>query len=133
MGASPHPHRSSSHEEIEACIKLGKATPESLAGEYSRLGPDPGIGLWETGVCFFDLKNPQLPNLLNSWWRMIEEGTHRDQIYLPYAVASCGTDIFSILELGNTVRSDNRFGYVPHNSIEFERVFSQLISVNRRL
>jgi hypothetical protein len=131
MGAIPHPNRSSAHEEIEKCIQLGKANPESLAAEYSRLGPDPQRGLWETGFCFFDLKHPQLPMLLNTWWRMIEEGTHRDQIYLPYALSVCDAEVFSILQPGSTVRSDHRFGYVPHKSVEFERVFSQISSTYR--
>ena len=132
MGAIPHPRSKTIEEEIESCIEFGKDTSENLLQELARLGPDPGVGLWETGVCFFDLQHPKLPDLLNKWWFLIEAGSHRDQIYLPFAAQNTQVELHPILQNGKNVRTDSRFGYVPHKSVEFERAHCDLRSTWRR-
>lgn len=65
-------------------------------------------------MCFFDLDHPNLTPLLNTWWSLIESGSHRDQISLPYAVAKTGAALHPILPPGTSTRSDPRFALITH-------------------
>jgi len=126
MAAIPHPSRTRVDEEIAACIRRGKDDPETIKQHHTMLGEDPLVGLWETGVCFFDLDHPQLKPLLTTWWSHIESGSHRDQISLPYAVKATDSTIHPLLPPGHSTRSDQRFALIPHGEAAFRKAHTQL-------
>jgi hypothetical protein len=119
VGAISHPTRSTVAQEIVECVKRGKDSAEVLYAVEERLGGDPGVGLWETNVLFFDLQHPQLRPLLTKWWSLIEGGSHRDQVSLPYAVAATGVRVYPILPRGESTRSDGRFALIHHGEQAF--------------
>ena len=129
MAAIPHPIRRRVDEEIAECIRRGKDDPETIKQHHTMLGEDPLVGLWETGVCFFDLHHPQLKPLLATWWSHIESGSHRDQISLPYAVKATDSTIHPLLPQGRSTRSDQRFALVPHRDAAFRRAHTQLQTI----
>ena len=128
MAAIPHPVRNDVDEELEACVRRSKDDSTTLQLARKRLGPDPGVGLWETGFCFFDTEHPKFRMLVSIWWSLIESGTHRDQITLPYAVSQAGVEIHAILPRGESVRSDKRFALIPHNHAAFRLAHRQLVA-----
>jgi hypothetical protein len=115
MGAIQHPTRITVEQEVAACIKQGKAEESVLLEQLKESGPKPGVGLWETNLLFFDLEHPQLRPLLTRWWSLIEGGSHRDQVSLPYAVAVTGAGIHPILPEGQSTRTDERFALMGHH------------------
>ena len=126
MAAIPHPLRTQVEEEIKECIQRGKDDPITLKQHRAMLGEDPIVGLWETNVCFFDLHHPHLKPLLTKWWSLIEAGSHRDQISLPYAVKANGSTIHPLLTSGLSTRSDPRFALIPHKNSAFHTAHTQL-------
>jgi hypothetical protein len=128
MGAFIHPIRKTTTQEAAACMESKRVEVFSeMVNAVQQLGPDPGVGLWENNVVFFDLQNPLLAPLLAKWWSFIEGGTHRDQISLPHAVTESGAAIFELLPQGKSSRNDDRFGLLPHKNNEFDEAFSKLM------
>lgn len=114
IGMIPHPFRTTVEEEIAACKQRKKDSDALLDEQLSRLGPDPEVGLFETNFMMFDLADDRLQGLLARWWALIEAGSTRDQIALPYALRETGIEPYELFEHGQSVRSDERFAYVPH-------------------
>ena len=126
MAAIPHPARRTIDEEISACARRGKDSVHTLNKAHMRLGGDPGVGLWETNVCMFDLRHPKLVPLLSEWWSLLEAGSHRDQISLPFAARRTKSPIHSLLPAGSSTRSDSRFVLVPHKHRAFTAAHKKL-------
>lgn len=133
MAAIPHPLRETIEEETQACITRKKDDALTLENQLKRLGPDPGEGLWETNVCFFDLSHPKLATLLTKWWSLMESGSHRDQIVLPHAIRESGAQIYSLLPQGQSTRSDPRFLLIPHRHEAFTQAHQALLQIRHEL
>jgi hypothetical protein len=65
--------------------------------------------------------------LLSRWWVLIEGGSHRDQVSLPYAVADTGVGIYPVLPKGSSARSDERFALIHHGEEAFAAAVSRLL------
>ena len=126
LAAIPHPRRSTTEGEVQACIKQGKDNPAVLREVLKRLGPDPGVGLWETNVMFFDLHHPELEGLLCRWWSLIEGGSHRDEVSLPYVIAESAPDGQRVLLSGPPTCMVDRFLVVPRDENTFAAAAREL-------
>jgi cellulose synthase/poly-beta-1,6-N-acetylglucosamine synthase-like glycosyltransferase len=88
-----HPVRRTVEDEVRACEMIGKDTGESLNTTLQALKLSTGMSktkqLYESGFIVRDYsENTQA--LCRTWWSMIEQGTHRDQISLPFAAFASG-------------------------------------------
>lgn len=125
IGLVRHPLRSTVVEEIEECVRRRKDDAKVLRGELERLGGDPGVGLFETNLVMFDLEHPALPGLLARWWSLLEGGSGRDQVVLPFALRDVGVVPHVLLER-TSLRSDRRFVLIPHEGRAWERAQEEL-------
>lgn len=116
IGLIRHPLRNTIEQEASACIALGKEHADILINQYRDIGPDPGVGLFETNLVMYDLEHPELKPLLDLWWSLIDSGSTRDQVALPVALSRLGIRPHITLANGASLRSDYRFFLVPHES-----------------
>ena len=88
-----HPVRRTVEEEVRACIKFGKDGAESLQNTCKQLKEITGMKatniLYESGFIVRDYSEAT-QTLCYAWWAMIDGGTHRDQISLPFAAHYTG-------------------------------------------
>ena len=96
IGLAKHGQRSSIAEEAYACVELGKIPPEQIdimaqqVESYQTDGlPDSHV-LTDNGVIFRWHRHPQLPGLMETWWRELNAHVRRDQICLPYVLWKSG-------------------------------------------
>lgn len=88
-----HPVRRTVEEELRACERLTKDSGDSLRLTLQNLQAITGMTktkqLYETGFIIRDYST-ETKSLCRKWWQMIEHGTHRDQISLPFAAFASG-------------------------------------------
>ncbi len=127
IGLNAHPLRSVTKEEIEACQRFHKDASRTLQEQLERLGPDSGIGLFETNIVMFNLRHPQLKRLLAMWWSMIEGGSVSDEIALSYAIQRLQLEPHLLFEPPLSLRSPPPFAFVPHEGDPWERARRALV------
>src|ERR1044072_5401245 len=101
-----HPSRKCIYQEGEACIKLGKATRESVHQQltaYVTEGMPADAGLYESGIMIRD-NQPEVNAICEDWYQEVEKHTHRDQLSLPVVLWRHG---YSPQTIG--ARTINRF------------------------
>ena len=83
-----HPLRDCAYDEGEACIVAGKDSRDVINKQlerYRKQGYPKNQGLIESNVLIRNPKSEQLRELMETWWREIEAGSHRDQLSFNYA------------------------------------------------
>lgn len=120
IGLIRHPLRHSTEAEASECILRSKDSAETISMHFARCGPDPQVGLFETNLVMFNLSHQALRPLLATWWSLMQAGSQRDQISLPYALSRHGIDPHILLG-GASLRSDARFALLPHDGPGWEQ------------
>jgi len=81
-----HPHRDCIYDEVRACIEYRKDKPEIMKRQVERYRaegyPEHG-GLASTGF-LLRRQTEAVIRFNEMWWAEIENGSHRDQLSLPY-------------------------------------------------
>lgn len=121
-----HPLREFVESEAAECIIRGKETPEKIRELIARNGPDPGLGLFETGLVMYDLHHPALKPLLSRWWSLTVGSSLRDQVTLPYALRDIGISPHILIPSKRSVRSDSRFALIPHRNPAWSRAHREI-------
>lgn len=107
-----HALRDTIAKEYQACLVLGKGSPEGLKRQYDRacdLGIENAQGLYEAPVLVSDLKNEKQMELYKYWWdEFSQNGFQRDQLALPCALKVCAFSCDDVGLLGSDVRVDPR-------------------------
>jgi hypothetical protein len=91
-----HPIRDNIYDEALRIIELQKDTPERVFKHVVNLsnlsGMPPSYGMWETGVIIRD-NSKAVAKLENKWFEFLRDGSHRDQLSLPFAKYMTGVEI----------------------------------------
>jgi len=85
-----HPDRKGLVSEAAACIRFKKEEPMVLVEHLGRLQHHPAFrtgALYETMAMALRPGAPAVRTLSNAWWRMMAQGSKRDQLSLPLAIA----------------------------------------------
>lgn len=89
-----HHSRRSVVEEAKRIIELNKDTEESCTRTLNAISEYPdNLGLWETGIM---VRDKSIRELEDTWWGMLKDYSHRDQLTLPYASWKTGISIGGI-------------------------------------
>src|SRR5690606_6956659 len=78
-----HPLRDCIYDELTECILRGKDDPESMTRHVESLrqaGYPEKAGLIESSVMVYDHMKPSVQAFLATWWRLIDNGSRRDQL-----------------------------------------------------
>lgn len=87
MAVSEHPFRATVFEEIDECIRQGKAPREVLEAQRSAYQADgfpPDTRLLENNLLLRRHNDPEVVALTEAWWEQLTTFSHRDQLSLPY-------------------------------------------------
>lgn len=117
IGSFLHPHRADVYEEADEVVKRGlsdKATAREQVERYRGDGLRPGGGLYETNVLVRRHRDPRVVRLMNRWWREIDNGSHRDQLSLPWACEQVGLAIAALAPRGESVRNSPLLSRFQH-------------------
>ena len=82
-----HPGRVCIYDEAEACIKQNKDSEVVIRNqikEYKSVKFPKDQGLIASGILFRKHNNPEIINLMNSWWSELELHSRRDQLSFDY-------------------------------------------------
>jgi hypothetical protein len=114
-----HPHRRDVYEEGREVVARGLEDALVVDAQLSRCR-DAGLatrsGLFETGVIIRHHRDARLVALANAWWKEIENGSHRDQLSLPFAARAAGVTISPLLPGGESVRNSTYFERFQHGA-----------------
>ena len=83
-----HPQRRCLYQEAIAVLTLGKDDAERVLPQvlkYARESMPTEAGLYATGV-LLRRHTERMADLEKRWWKEIQEGSHRDQISLPFVL-----------------------------------------------
>lgn len=84
----PHPKRSCVYDEAVAVIDLKKDTEDVVAAQMARYEENQMpylFGCWESGILLRD-KSPEALDISRRWLSELMDGSHRDQLSLPYVL-----------------------------------------------
>lgn len=116
-----HPHRRDVYQEGREVLSRGLAEREVVETQLARYR-DSGIelhsGLFETGVIIRHHHDKQLVALANVWWTEMENGSHRDQLSLPFAARATGVTVAPLLPEGESVRNSTYFERFQHRTVK---------------
>ncbi len=113
----PHPQRNCLYVEAEACVQLSKDEPDEIDAQIDRYlaaGFPRHAGMWETGILVRRHNDARCQRLMNAWWRELFAGSRRDQVALPIALASTGTQAIPLARPGVDLRRHPVISYVKH-------------------
>lgn len=90
-----HPHRTDVLQEAEAIIRLNKDTSEIVHPFIDSLIGINGMPsrLFENGFIIRDNTNQKVIEINECWWQLLKNGSHRDQLTLPFADMMTGSKI----------------------------------------
>ncbi len=106
-----HPERTSLISEAAACMRFGKESPMIVAKHLAKLSDHPGFAdhsCFETWAVFLRPERNAVQTMCKSWWRIMQQGSRRDQLGLPIAVAETPKLDWTFLP---EVGSESRFLY----------------------
>jgi hypothetical protein len=112
-----HPQRTCVYQEIRACLKQHKGSPEALK-EYARYLRQNGMprhyGLLEGAILLRETGNPRCQAIMNQWWDQFYQHIRRDQLSLPFILWQNEVTIEQVGLLGNQIWSNPIFRKYPH-------------------
>lgn len=112
-----HPDRNSVAAEVKACQRLNKDQSEIMLEQlshYKEEGFNDSV-LIETNFFMAKIKESNVANFFNTWWREISHFSRRDQLSIPYALEKSGVSWSPIFSEGISVRSNPDFLILPHS------------------
>lgn len=71
-------------------------------------------GLFETNVLIRKHNDPDCIEIMEDWWRQIQQYTKRDQLSFTYVLWKHGYSCSQVLSLGNNSRNSSYFRVEPH-------------------
>ena len=78
--------------------------------KYEKEGFPHNFGLCEASIIVVDLDNPNSKKLMNDWWNeLLNSGSGRDQIALPYVIWKNGMRMDDIGWLGDDLFANPKF------------------------
>jgi hypothetical protein len=126
-----HPRRGCVYEEAEACIRLGKDSPEVIEAQMNRYREQrypPGMGLVASYLLVRRHNEEPVQQLMTAWWEELRKGSRRDQLSFDYCVWKLGQSYVSIAEdLG--ISQSSLIDIRPHMRC---RSFRQILRLDRR-
>lgn len=84
-----HPERTDVYEEAEACIEKNKAEEDPVREQlshYRDLGFPDDRDLSENRILFRRHQNPEIKEVMWSWWREVSDRVSRDQLSLMFVL-----------------------------------------------
>lgn len=109
MGAFVHPHRDCVYSEAEEVIRRGGLDDKSIVQQHvaSLRALDYPVrnGLFETNVLFRRHNAATVMRLMNEWWRLIENGSKRDQLSFNVACWLTDFEVQPLAARGISVRN----------------------------
>jgi len=112
-----HKKRDCVYDEVQACIKQGKGTKESLES-HEELIRSHGIprhwGLLEASVIARKHLEPECVDLMESWWEAFTKNSRRDQISLIDCLWLKGIEPSVIGTLGSNLQKSDLFIQMHH-------------------
>jgi GT2 family glycosyltransferase len=130
FGAMLHPIRVSPFEEMDACMKAGKDTDDSIREQrsfYKSQNYD-SDQLIESNILLYRMNAPHLPSFLNTWWNQIDKYSRRDQLSINYSLDVNKVDWMKFTNRPNTARNHPDFALVDHGkgNARLQRLISSL-------
>lgn len=130
LACPQHPERNCIYEEIAACVSAFKITPLEaieLTNKYQTLGFPREMGLTENNIIFRRHNDKDLVELMESWWKLLNEGPQRDQLILFFLLWQKN---YKIIQTKETSRNNNRyFKYCLHKDYKKLPFFQRLKTV----
>lgn len=118
IGMYLHPHRSDVFEEAEEVVRRGRLDDAGVVRlqmkTYRDLAPEATSPLYETNVVVRRHGDPTVINLMNAWWKQIDNGSKRDQLSFPIARAQLGAEVVALGPRGESVRTSPLFQRFVH-------------------
>ncbi len=116
IASTPHQHRVSVYEELEACIRRKKDDPKVMkpqVARYKKSGFD-GNTLAENGLLMFNLEHKKLAPILETWWDEILNNSKRDQLSFGYALFKNKASWHHIVDKPLSIRNMPGIVLTPH-------------------
>lgn len=113
-----HPYRTNLYSEAAACIKYKKERVGIVAAQLAKYADNWSarmIPLFETNFMAIRPTSPAVHQLMARWWKEILDGSVRDQISLPVAIAATDGLKWGSLDTINA-REGSHFAMSPHAS-----------------
>lgn len=121
IASTPHQHRQTIQEELEACILRKKDDPSIMkkqVARYEAAGFDGKI-LAENGLLMFNLKSNKLPGVMKTWWYEIKNFSKRDQLSFGYALFKNAADWHHIVDKPSHIRNMPEVVLTAHHDTSF--------------
>ncbi len=121
IASTPHQHRQTIQEELEACILRKKDDPvvmKKQVAQYEKSGFDGKI-LAENGLLMFNIKNKLLPSVMNTWWQEVQRYSKRDQLSFGYALFKNHADWHHIVDKPLHIRNMPEIVLTAHHDTSF--------------
>lgn len=116
-----HPFRDCVYDEIEECQRRNKDDPGVMQAHVQQLraaGYPAKYGLVESSVIVFNRLGPAEIAFLTDWWRLIDNGSRRDQLsFNPALWRNPGVKVGYLGEHGVQMRNDPRFVFRRHGAV----------------
>lgn len=112
-----HKNRDCVYEEIEACLKKRKDTPQALLKQDSvlrNLGVAPHWGLLEAPVIARRHHDPLCKKMMDTWWECFLSGSCRDQIALIHCLWILKISPQKLGGLGENALKSSQFIWESH-------------------
>jgi len=97
MGSFSHPYFKSMDDEIDGCVKAGKANESVIRKEikfYDSMPDLPRLRLSDNSILFRRKPSKNMLNAMNYWYELVKRYSGRDQISLPFVKAKFNIDDF---------------------------------------
>lgn len=116
IGAIPHPHRENIYREATACIEMNKDDSALITAQMKsyRQQSYRGDQLIESGLMAFNLRDQELPKILDFWWSQLNTFSRRDQLSLPVAIEKYNIKWHPLMKAPLSIRNHKNFVLTPH-------------------
>lgn len=132
MGVSMHPYRNCIFQELVACQKLNKESPDIISIVNKKLINENyphHIGLIQSGIIIRFHNDPECISFDNMWWEQIKAYSHRDQLSFNYVIwkQPIPYNLFSgdIMGAGFLICHHNSVPNTPNNYIKLKPDYGQ--------
>lgn len=113
-----HSNRDDVYDEADVCLLLNRGNKDLIKKQidrYRKEGFPSSYGLFEATLIASDLKNKNSKLLLDAWWEeLIDSGSLRDQLALPYVLWKNNLSANDVGYLGNNVYDNYALDFYLH-------------------
>lgn len=118
IGMFPHPHRKDIHAEADEIVRRGGLDDPTVIseqlGRYRAFGASMDGRLYETNVIIRRHNEKRVIDLMNHWWREIDNGSKRDQLSFPVVSERLNMNVVPLGRDGESVRTSTHFRRFAH-------------------